>query len=235
MLRLPGRKPIAAYFRHRIVVPTHVPIPRSVPRPHTFWPRPARVGPERSGHGYCRPERQHRGIAVRAIARLHSWPGRPVEYVAEGRGQLSTMPDGHAAKTSDFYHKDRTINNGGALRRKEWPSRAALLAGTGERLAGTGGRSVPHYGSSGLSERRLRLCFSVALRVPRSVSVMKITCLPLIVNPRPDMVSDTAPGSGAPPASRCVSLVGHVLCRAAMSWPPIAVRCWNRSPGRAMR
>ena len=38
-------------------------------------------------------------------------------------------------------------------------------------------RSVPYYGRSGLSERRMRLCFSVALCVPRSVSVVKIACL----------------------------------------------------------
>ena len=69
---------------------------------------------------------------------------------------------------------DRTRNNGGAPRRKEW------------RLAhgAVGGRSVPYYGCSGPSERRMRLCFSVALRVPRSVSMVKIASLPLIVNPR---------------------------------------------------
>ena len=56
-----------------------------------------------------------------------------------------------------------------------------------------------------------RLCFSVALRVPRSVSVVKVACLPRIVNPRPDTVSDMASGSGAPSPSRCVNPVGHVL------------------------
>ncbi len=51
-----------------------------------------------------------------------------------------------------------------------------------------------------------------SLCVARAVSVVKIACLPAADRkPRADTVSDLSPNSSTPPASRCVSLVKHVL------------------------